>query len=676
MNNALDLVRIKLQVDKQLLSENAISRPHHALEILKNEIFDLDREVVVLLNLNIKNQVINASIATVGTINASILNPKEIFKTALLSNATSMILMHNHPSGDVTASKADYDITETIATLGKMMQITLLDHIIVSPNGNIKSLKEEKPELFYKEPILKMGENLNAEINRVLEEESEYTEMMPEIVESVNELDVKKGADFGTLPKKEKTTPQHPLSKYEMQIVKEFYDFLLSNDSAVWEKGFIGIEEPHNPLSKIAYTGLNRLRLYMYLYKHKLNDPRFVTFKQANEAGWKIKSGAKAITINYKIPYDKETEKPVDPQSLSHLTPVELKEYYDHHVFWKEKYYNVFHAKDIENIPEYTIINKELNDVEKEAFMNRCIQNSGVAFLEDATTRSAYYIPKEDTIVMPPRNLFKNNNFYFGTLLHEFAHATGHETRNNRTLNTDNETSEYALEEIIAEFTSLFILNQLGLEKNKNKKMSFEYIKHYFSQIENADYKLLYALKQSIAAKEYILQVGEYEKYLQSEPIQQEFPIEKSDEITEENMEKENNVIFFNITEKQILKTITKKSQKDANKTYEMNLVIISHGEYKGKAIWVFSNQLKKHTDQKRLAEGVVQWSVRLDKDKPLKLYDYEKNDKQKYVIANKIEVLDIQSFVDDIKAAKMMEYKKHTQSNEKEDTQIEDLER
>ncbi len=175
MSNKLDLVRIKLQVDKQLLSEKSIEKPKHAIELLKNEIFDLDREVLVMLNLNIKNQVINASCISVGTINASIASPKEIFKTALLSNATSIIIMHNHPSGDLTPSDADFKLTKEIAKLGNMMGIKLLDHIIVSSKGNSKSLREERPGLFYSETVLDDDRTRINSQNRVFEDDSDYT---------------------------------------------------------------------------------------------------------------------------------------------------------------------------------------------------------------------------------------------------------------------------------------------------------------------------------------------------------------------------------------------------------------------------------------------------------------------------------------------------------------------
>lgn len=147
--NKLDLVRIKLQVDKTLFSEHHIDSPQSALELLKEDIYDLDREVLMLLNLNIKNQVINATCLTMGTINSTIFNPKEIFKSALLSNASQIILLHNHPSGNIEPSTADLEVTHRIARLGNALDLKLLDHIIVGKDKVCYSIREKYPDYFF-----------------------------------------------------------------------------------------------------------------------------------------------------------------------------------------------------------------------------------------------------------------------------------------------------------------------------------------------------------------------------------------------------------------------------------------------------------------------------------------------------------------------------------------------
>lgn len=156
----------------------------------------------------------------------------------------------------------------------------------------------------------------------------------------------------------------------------------------------------------------------------------------------------------------------------------------------------------------------------------------------------------------------------------------------------------------------------------------------------------------------------------------------------EEGMEKkqtdESKLAFMNITEKQILKTITKESKNTPGKTYNMCLIILSHGDFKGKAMWVFENQIKKHKTQHRAEEGVITWYVSLPINKPIKLFQYEKEaDSDKHIIASTITIKDIEAFTENIKSAKTLEHEKYTQSLKEQQKhfdeqleQIEDLER
>ncbi len=146
----------------------------------------------------------------------------------------------------------------------------------------------------------------------------------------------------------------------------------------------------------------------------------------------------------------------------------------------------------------------------------------------------------------------------------------------------------------------------------------------------------------------------------------------------------ESKLAFMNITEKQILKTITKESKNTPGKTYNMCLIILSHGDFKGKAMWVFENQIKKHKTQHRAAEGVITWYVSLPINKPIKLFQYEKEaDSDKHIIASTITIEDIEAFTENIKSAKTLEHEKYTQSLKEQQKhfdeqleQIEDLER
>lgn len=99
-------------------------------------------EYLYLFALNVKNSINGIAEVSHGALNYSIVHPREVYKYAISMNAASIILVHNHPSGDTTPSKEDIIITKKIQEAGELLEINLLDHIIVSPDGHL-SLKEE-----------------------------------------------------------------------------------------------------------------------------------------------------------------------------------------------------------------------------------------------------------------------------------------------------------------------------------------------------------------------------------------------------------------------------------------------------------------------------------------------------------------------------------------------------
>ncbi|MFJ7747463.1 RadC family protein [Peribacillus sp. NPDC097295] len=120
-----------------------ISSPHQAQELAASYIAHEDREVFLVMMLNTKNQVVGLHRAHTGSLNASIVHPRDVLKCAVLNNAASIIVSHQHPSGDPTPSREDIEVTKRLAEAGKILGIELLDHVIVSHLGNHVSLKEK-----------------------------------------------------------------------------------------------------------------------------------------------------------------------------------------------------------------------------------------------------------------------------------------------------------------------------------------------------------------------------------------------------------------------------------------------------------------------------------------------------------------------------------------------------
>ena len=131
------IYRINMEKSKALTQ---ISSPNDVLTYFK-DMEDLRQEEIRLIMLNIKNKIIAHKTISKGTINASIVTPREIFFPAIKMMASSIILVHNHPSADVTPSNEDKNITEIVARSGKLINIKLLDHIIIGKN-KIYSFKE------------------------------------------------------------------------------------------------------------------------------------------------------------------------------------------------------------------------------------------------------------------------------------------------------------------------------------------------------------------------------------------------------------------------------------------------------------------------------------------------------------------------------------------------------
>lgn len=92
--------------------------------------------------LDVKNRVIGIHTVSIGNLNSAIVSPREVFKAAILANAASIIVGHNHPSGDVTPSPEDIQVTTTLQQAGKLLGIEVLDHIIVGEEGAHTSLKQ------------------------------------------------------------------------------------------------------------------------------------------------------------------------------------------------------------------------------------------------------------------------------------------------------------------------------------------------------------------------------------------------------------------------------------------------------------------------------------------------------------------------------------------------------
>ena len=139
----INIVSIKMVKESSFLYQTRqILSPNDAYEMIKEQLEGLDREQFIIACLNTKNEPTNISVVSVGSLNKAIVHPREVFKTAILSNAASVMAFHNHPSGETTPSQQDIQLTHRLYEAGELLGIKLLDHLIIG-DGTFTSLKEK-----------------------------------------------------------------------------------------------------------------------------------------------------------------------------------------------------------------------------------------------------------------------------------------------------------------------------------------------------------------------------------------------------------------------------------------------------------------------------------------------------------------------------------------------------
>ena len=170
-------VRLCLREGEALYYNEPLDNAGAAAKVVGKMLSGLDREMAVVVNLNNKLQPINYSIVSIGTLNRTIMEVRDVFKTSILSNAGSIILLHNHPSGDPKPSREDRAVTEKMIAAGKLLGINVVDHIVVGlPPNNYYSLREKEPNLFREEIARGVLDNLFKEPESVVKRISEKKE--------------------------------------------------------------------------------------------------------------------------------------------------------------------------------------------------------------------------------------------------------------------------------------------------------------------------------------------------------------------------------------------------------------------------------------------------------------------------------------------------------------------
>jgi len=139
----LKVVSIRLVEEQTWYSKKVLTTPLEVVEMLCEKLSSYDRELFCVLNLSTKQQIINMNIVSMGMLNAALVHPRETFKSAILSNAAGIMLIHNHTSLICEPSKEDVQVTNRLEKCGHLLGIEVIDHIITGANHRFFSFREK-----------------------------------------------------------------------------------------------------------------------------------------------------------------------------------------------------------------------------------------------------------------------------------------------------------------------------------------------------------------------------------------------------------------------------------------------------------------------------------------------------------------------------------------------------
>ncbi len=230
-----------------------------------------------------------------------------------------------------------------------------------------------------------------------------------------------------------------------------------------WQSGWQKFGCPINAVSSKQYRGINLLYLTVVSMARKYTDNRWVTFNQAKQLGASVKKGEKSVPVLYYSIYDENTKKDFDPATVAEMTEEDRIEYERKYVRAYTKFYQVFNAEQCVNMPKREV--KAMDEIERQRqneLVERIIANSAAPVFYDGGD-SAYYSVATDDIHLPLIEQFNTMQDYYATALHEIAHSTGHSSRLNRDMSGDFGGEKYALEELRAELSSMFLQMENGL---------------------------------------------------------------------------------------------------------------------------------------------------------------------------------------------------------------------
>ncbi|MEJ5074841.1 zincin-like metallopeptidase domain-containing protein [Enterobacter ludwigii] len=279
----------------------------------------------------------------------------------------------------------------------------------------------------------------------------------------------------------------------------------IEEGTAPWQKPWDPTKcgSPHNGLTGSAYKGANALYLAALQTVNGYDDPRWMTYKQAQSIGAQVRKGEKSATIiHYKFEQERKVKQPDGSVDIlkEKLTPP------------RAFPANVFNASQIDGLEPYKAPEITWNSNERAESL---LSASGAKIEHDAGDR-AWYSPVNDDIHLPDRAAFPDESRYYSTALHELGHWTGHATRLDRDLSGRFGSESYAKEELRAEIASMLIANETGVPNEPHNNAA--YVKSWVKALKDDPTEITRAARDAELISRYVLNFEHtLEKDLQQE---------------------------------------------------------------------------------------------------------------------------------------------------------------
>ena len=323
------------------------------------------------------------------------------------------------------------------------------------------------------------------------------------------------------------------LNKMREQIANRFIA-ALQEERIPWHQEWQNVIAPYNAVTGRGYRWLNYFWLACIAMDKNYADPRWCTFNQAKDKGWKVIKGEKGTRVEFWSMYDTKTKKKLTPSQVEKLRDtLELSEFHDR-VKPISNVFTVFNGEQLDGIPKLKVENRRLfSTAELIELRDRLLKNMELRLREGGN--EAFYSPTNDYVNMPMIEWFDGADGYMSTFLHESAHASGAKHRLNRDLSGRFGSESYAKEELRAEIASAFTASATGIkyEQSPTIENHAAYIQNWIKVLENNPNELFAAINDAEKISDYLLEKGEL--IVKEPPEIADAEVEAAAEPTDEN---------------------------------------------------------------------------------------------------------------------------------------------